>query len=80
MKKSKTKIPIPDRDMLDPECANNRYGIYCMYLSLMQEKYCRQLLAYHEVLDPGKTQIKNKLLLELRKASYPHLKYLEYTI
>ena len=32
-----------------------------------QEKYCRQLLAYHEVLDPGHTEIKVKLLLELRK-------------
>ena len=32
-----------------------------------QEKYCRQLIAYHEVLDPGPTQIKTKLLMELRK-------------
>merc|ERR1712083_762915 len=32
-----------------------------------QEKYCRQLLVYHEVLDPGNSQIKTKLLLELRK-------------
>ena len=34
---------------------------------MFQEKYCRQLLAYHEVLDPGHSQIKTKLLLELRK-------------
>ena len=32
-----------------------------------QEKYCRQLLAYHEVLDPGSSLIKTKLLFELRK-------------
>ena len=32
-----------------------------------QEKYCRQLLTYHEVLDPGQSQLKNKILLELRK-------------
>merc|ERR1712107_424619 len=32
-----------------------------------QEKYCRQLLPYHEVLDPGKSPLKTKLLLELRK-------------
>lgn len=36
-------------------------------LFLAQEKYCRQLLAYHEVLDPGTSGIKTKLLLELRK-------------
>ena len=32
-----------------------------------QEKYCRQLLSYHEILDPGKSPLKTKLLLELRK-------------
>ena len=32
-----------------------------------QEKYCRQLLVYHEVLDPGHSQLKTRLLLELRK-------------
>merc|ERR1711974_259128 len=36
-------------------------------LFLAQEKYCRQLLAYHEVLDPGPTPLKTKLLHELRK-------------
>lgn len=36
-------------------------------LFLAQEKYCRQLLAYHEVLDPGETPLKIKLLHELRK-------------
>jgi len=36
-------------------------------LFLAQEKYCRQLLTYHEVLDPGKSSIKTKILLELRK-------------
>lgn len=36
-------------------------------LFLAQEKYCRQLLAYHEVLDPGTTPLKTKLLHELRK-------------
>jgi len=36
-------------------------------LFLAQEKYCRQLLSYHEVLDPGQSGIKNKILLELRK-------------
>jgi len=36
-------------------------------LFLAQEKYCRQLLAYHEVLDPGATPLKTKLLHELRK-------------
>ena len=32
-----------------------------------QEKYCRQLLSYHEILDPGNSPVKSKLLLELRK-------------
>ena len=36
-------------------------------LFLAQEKYCRQLLTYHEVLDPGQSGIKNRILLELRK-------------
>merc|ERR550534_1007421 len=36
-------------------------------LFVAQEKYCRQLLTYHEVLDPGTSEIKTKLLLELRK-------------
>jgi len=36
-------------------------------LFLAQEKYCRQLLAYHEVLDPGTTPLKTRLLHELRK-------------
>merc|ERR1711892_1136311 len=36
-------------------------------LFLAQEKYCRQLLTYHEVLDPGQSNIKTKILLELRK-------------
>ena len=36
-------------------------------LFVAQEKYCRQLLTYHEVLDPGSSDIKTKLLLELRK-------------
>merc|ERR1719245_2052283 len=36
-------------------------------LFVAQEKYCRQLLTYHEVLDPGTSDIKTKLLLELRK-------------
>jgi len=36
-------------------------------LFLAQEKYCRQLLTYHEILDPGSSGLKTKLLLELRK-------------
>lgn len=36
-------------------------------LFVAQEKYCRQLLTYHEILDPGQSDIKTKLLLELRK-------------
>jgi len=36
-------------------------------LFLAQEKYCRQLLTYHEVLDPGQSHIKTRILLELRK-------------
>ena len=36
-------------------------------LFLAQEKYCRQLLTYHEVLDPGQSNIKTRILLELRK-------------
>ena len=36
-------------------------------LFVAQEKYCRQLLTYHEILDPGQSEIKTKLLLELRK-------------
>lgn len=36
-------------------------------LFLAQEKYCRQLLTYHEVLDPGQSGIKSRILLELRK-------------
>ena len=36
-------------------------------LFVAQEKYCRQLLTYHEVLDPGQSEIKTKILLELRR-------------
>ena len=36
-------------------------------LFVAQEKYCRQLLSYHEILDPGQSTIKTKILLELRK-------------
>ena len=36
-------------------------------LFVAQEKYCRQLLTYHEILDPGQSTIKTKILLELRK-------------
>ena len=36
-------------------------------LFVAQEKYCRQLLTYHEILDPGQSEIKTKILQELRK-------------
>ena len=36
-------------------------------LFVAQEKFCRQLLNYHEILDPGQSSIKTKILLELRK-------------
>ena len=47
---------------LDPEQRKKLSPLF-----LAQEKYCRQLLTYHEVLDPGQSGIKNKILLELRK-------------
>ena len=40
----------------------------CTYVVLSPFK-CRQLLAYHEVLDPGETPLKIKLLHELRKVN-----------
>ena len=51
-------------------CHNDSYLLFTLSKGNFQhdqEKYCRQLIAYHEVLDPGKTQIKTKLLMELRK-------------
>ena len=38
-----------------------------LILILMLMLMLRQLLAYHEVLDPGATPLKTKLLHELRK-------------
>lgn len=41
-----------------------------------QESYCRQLLTYHEILDPGKSQLKTKILFELKKILLIQSKFL----